>query len=134
MKTFKGTTSMDFKIVVPDQFLADLRAAAQADDATPFLKQLQERHPENDDAFLAALLSNGVRKYVRNAVAEFLVTSGLGCTLSPATITVTEAPRDHDAAPAVPQVVEVDRQQALRPELAAPYGFTEPVHDYGVQA
>jgi hypothetical protein len=107
MKTFTGKISMDFKVVVPDSFLAAQREACQAEDATPFQKQLQAAHPTNDDAFLEALLSNGIRKYTRNALCEELYSVGLGATLSPATIDIVAKVPDHDAAPAQPQLVLV---------------------------
>lgn len=107
MKTFTGNIAMTFKVVVPVQFLEAQRAACQAEDASPFQKQLQAQHPTNDDAFLEALLSNGIRKYTRNALCEELYTVGLGATLSPATIEIVAKVPEHDPATARPQLVLV---------------------------
>lgn len=105
MRTFKGQFSMDLKVVVPDEFLATLRHQAQVSDedatddqpaATPFLKQVQAQHPTNDDAFLEAVLRNGIRHMVRDNLLGQLQYAGLGGTISPAKISFTAAPRDAD--------------------------------------
>lgn len=108
MRTFKGTATLTFKVVATDEFLASMREAAEAQDASPFLKMTQERHPVNDDAFISAILANGIRQGIKLDLARRFDTSvGLGGTVSPASITITEAIPDHDAPAAVPQVVEV---------------------------
>lgn len=109
MQTFKGSVTLDFKAVVPAQFLADLRRQAQAEDATPFLKQLQAAHPVNDDAFVGAVLKNGLRHSLRDSLIQLFVDSGLGGTVSPATIDIIEVP--HAFGGSV-QPVTIEKAQA----------------------
>lgn len=110
MKTFKGSASLDFTIVVASQFIQDLREAAKAEDASEFLKITNARHPVNDDAFIGAVLSNGIRHGIKHDLGQRLSTSnGLGGRVSPASITLVEAIPDHDAPNPQPQVVEVAR-------------------------
>lgn len=108
MRTFQGKVSMDFKTIVPEQFLTTLREQAQAEDATPFLKMAQARHPENDDEFIALCLSNGIRSNVRTELLNLYASSGLGGTASPPAIEVIAAAFDHDA-PLNPDVIQYKR-------------------------
>lgn len=105
MQTFKGEVSLPFKVVVPQQFLDDLRTMAQSPDATPFLKQVQLNHPENDDAFVGAVLKNAIRHNSRDQLVELFNVSGLGGTVAPATIEVIEVPHDFGGSvqPVVPE-------------------------------
>lgn len=128
MQTFKGTVSLDFKAVVPSTFLQECRDIAAGDNPSPFLLAVQKQHPVNDDAFIAAVLSNGVRRTLRNSLADLLHTSGMGGTVAPASITITEAVREHDAPPAVAQVIKVERKEppppvALHGQDTAPHAF-----------
>lgn len=117
MRTFKGTLSLNFRVVVADQFLQDMREAAEQEDASVFLKKMHADHPVNDDAFISAVLSNGIRAGVQHDLARRFDTSvGLGGTVSPATITITESIPDHDAPAAVPQVIEVAKHPHLNTE------------------
>jgi hypothetical protein len=109
MRTFKGIAELSFKIVVPAQFIAQFREAAQAEDASEFLKLTQARHPENDEAFGQAIISNALRRVIRNSMAEELHQVGLGGTVSPVTMEMVGMAPDHDA-PVAPQVVEVSRK------------------------
>jgi hypothetical protein len=106
MQTFTGTLSTEFRIVVPEQFLAALRADAIAEGATERMKQLHAQHPVNDDAFVAAILKAGLRNCVRENIAELYVNSGLGGSVSPVKIEITEVPDvEFDSAPARPEVI-----------------------------
>jgi hypothetical protein len=108
MKTFKGVISSDFKIVVPEQFVAGLRRDAKAEGAV-FLKIADTQHPVNDDAFVAAVLKNGMRQHLRATLAELFINSGLGGTVSPATIEIVEVPHGFEDGGVAVQTVEVQR-------------------------
>lgn len=101
MQTFQGTIGLDFKAVVPQQFLDSMREQAKSEAATPFLKHVQAAYPTDDDAFIGAILKNGVRKHVRDSLVSLLESSGLGGTVSPATLAVI------DLAPPVPEPVVI---------------------------
>lgn len=92
MRTFKGTLSLDFKAIFTEQHLQDMREAACAQDATPFLKQVQLTHPRNDDAFLSAILKNAVRGHTRDSIVVLFNDSGVGGTVSPVSISIIEVP------------------------------------------
>lgn len=138
MRTFKGAASLDFKVVVPDTFLAELRAAAQDEDASPFYKHVQAKHPVNDDEFLAAVLSNAIRINMRGRLLDLLAEVNLGGTVSPVKIDVLAAAFEHDA-PVEAQVLQFKRigntiaaelppqddtrAVGMSPALAAQYGM-----------
>lgn len=105
MQTFKGTLKSDLRVVVPQQFLEAMREAAQDSDATPFLKQVQANHPVNDDAFIQAILKNGLRKNIRDRIIELFAEAHLGGTVSPATIDLVEVPHDFNSDTPQPQVI-----------------------------
>lgn len=88
MKTFKGNTTFEFKIVVPDQLLKDLRADAKLDLSSEFLRIADQRHPENDDAFLEAIIKHGVRASVKANLLELMANSGMGGTVSPPSVNI----------------------------------------------
>lgn len=92
MRTFKLTLSIDMKAVVPEQFIGRMRADAQHSDASEFLQQAQSMFPlpTQDDEFILHILKHGVRRNVRAELAKLFESSGLGCTLSPATATVLD--------------------------------------------
>lgn len=106
-RTFKGTVSCDFKLVVADQFIQELRTHALTDEASVSLKYFNERHPKDDEAFVEAVLANGLRVHYRNSAAELIgKTQGVGGSLSPATVSIIGVVPDH-AAEARPQVLHV---------------------------
>lgn len=109
MKTFKGHASIDFKIVVPQQFTDAFRAAAKAEDASEFHKLMQERHPENDEAFTEAIIANALRRVIRNCLCDELASVGLGATVSPVKMSLIGTVPDHDAE-AVPQVLHITQR------------------------
>lgn len=92
MKTLKAHVGIDTKIVVPDQFLKLLREQAQPGhaDNTPFLAAMQEKFPEDDEGFLTAVLKNGLRIGIRSYLLDMFSQSGLGGTISPATVAFDE--------------------------------------------
>jgi hypothetical protein len=104
MKTLKGTLTIDFKAVIPQQLLDDMRAAALRPDATAFLLATQAKHPVNDDAFVAAILKNAVRHSTRDNLLALFHEAGVGGTVSPATVDVIELPEDFGGS-VQPQVV-----------------------------
>lgn len=107
MRTFKGNLTQSFKLTISDGFLQTMRAGAQADDASVFLKQTQAAHPKNDDAFIAAVLKNGLRRSARNNLGDLLQnTEGIGGTVSPAVVEVIEGVDEFDAHVGI-QTVEV---------------------------
>lgn len=107
MRTFKGTATLDFKIVVPDTFVAMFREAAQREDASEFHKLMHERHPQDDEAFTQAIISNALRRVIRNSLCDELHAVGLGATVSPVKMEMVGMAPDHDA-PVNPQVINPD--------------------------
>lgn len=114
-RTFTGTAGLQFKLVVPAQFLLDMRSDAQVTEdvyedvqvpvhvkgeqakfetkrvcvrraASPFLQAAQAQHPTNDDAFIGMVLSNGIRNNMRNQLKQLLYDARIGGTISPAAI------------------------------------------------
>lgn len=78
MRKFDLSLELDLQVTVPDSFVKMQREAAQAEDATPFLKAVQEQHPEDDDEFALAILKNGLRRHTRWHVHELFFQSGIG--------------------------------------------------------
>lgn len=104
-RTFKGTVACDFKMVVSDQFIQEMREHSRTEHASPGLKAMVERHPTNDEAFIEQVLSNGLRVHYRNCAAELIgSTEGIGGTLSPATVVVYGVPSNWEAQ-AVPDTL-----------------------------
>ena len=101
MKTFKLEIALDIKVIVPDGFVASMRAeAVDAELSTPFLRNAQEMFPlpTQDEDFILHVLKHGVRYHTRQALAQLFESSGLGCTLSPARATVIDRNPPPDAA------------------------------------
>lgn len=97
MKTFAISVTLDARITVTDDFVAALRNASvpHPEDLTfrldPFLAEMNAMH-ENDDAFVKAVLANGIRKMTRLGLVDNLHNSGVVATVAPATIAYTEVP------------------------------------------
>ncbi len=108
MKTFKGHASLDFKVVVPDTFIQAFREAAAQPDASEFHKLMHAKHPENDEAYAEAIISNALRRVIRNSLCDELHAVGLGATVSPVKMDMVGMAPDHDA-PVSPQVLHVTR-------------------------
>lgn len=105
MRSFNLTIGTTATISVPDQFLADMRIDAKAEDAPPFLKAMQEQHPEDDDAFLLGILQNGVRIGVREELTRITQKAGMGLRLAPAQVLGTSRkPPPEDAQPLLLEV------------------------------
>ncbi len=125
MKTFKGTITSDFKIVVPDQFIANMRNDAKKEDAV-FLKVADTSHPVNDEAFIEMILKNGMRQHLKATLLELYANSGLGGTVSPARVEIIGVQEDHDAPVGV-QVITREKLIEQAPDSAVvtfPGGFT----------
>ena len=115
MKTFEFKLTAYPRVIVPDSFIATLRAEAQRPDSEPeyelnedgsqkqgedgqpicvkngfrgdmFLRKMQEQYPDDDDKFIGAVLANGLRKMTRAKIADSLAMSGLGATIPPISI------------------------------------------------
>lgn len=105
MRSFNLTIGTTATISVPDQFLIDMRIDAKADDAPPFLKAMQEQHPDDDDGFLLAILQNGVRIGVREELTRITQAAGMGLRLAPAQVLGTSRkPPPEDAQPVLLEV------------------------------
>jgi len=85
MRTFDMSATMQFSVVVPDEFVLNMRLAAQGDDVSEFLQHVQSMYPniEDDDEFILMVLRNGIRKHIRQSVVTLLEESKLGGTFSP---------------------------------------------------
>jgi hypothetical protein len=92
MRTFEMSAALDFKLVVPDEFLKDMREQAASEDASEFLKIAQKEYPEDDDAFLLMILNNGIKRLLRNAVMDCATASNLGGTFAPARMSSRACP------------------------------------------
>lgn len=104
MQTFKLSVEFDLKAFVPEQFLANMRAEAKAEDATEFLKRVQAEFPEDDDGFMLALLRHAMRRIVGNAVYQEFQAVGLGGQFSPAKVRDRTPPAN--AAPVLASEVQ----------------------------
>lgn len=101
MQTFKLALALDVKMVVPETFLQEMRKSAADEDASTFLKLTQEAHPEDDDAFILAVLKNGLRRHVRDSVIQLTRETGLGGTFAPVSVEVINTDHELDSV-AVP--------------------------------
>lgn len=120
MRTFKGTLTQDFKVVVHEDFIKDMREAAQQEDASAFLKAIQAKHPLNDDAFCEAVISNGLRIASRDALARQIDSPVTGGTVSPARVSIISCIPEHDAD-ANPQVLVKSATPIADALATAPY-------------
>lgn len=94
MRSFDMTAELNMTVQVPDEFLKNMREAAQAEDASEFLKVCQERYPDDDDEFLLMILRNGFKRHIREGVQELCQYSGLGGTFSPVKLRDRTPPAD----------------------------------------
>jgi hypothetical protein len=51
---------------------------------------MHKAYPEDDDAFVGSVLKNGIRHRIRSDLVALLESSGLGGTVSPATLSVID--------------------------------------------
>lgn len=109
MRTYKLELGLDMKAIVPDSWIKQMRdLAANPETTTKFLTAAQEQHPDDDEEFALMVLKKGVRWYVRDALQELFMASGLGCTLSPARATVIDRSPPANAEPVLAdQIAEV---------------------------
>jgi len=93
MHTFKTSILIEAKITVPDTTLADLRRMATDDPKTeggdPYLHELQERYPNDDDTFLNLALKNALRNIARNGIVTDIGSMGVGVRAAPAQVEVS---------------------------------------------
>lgn len=103
MKTFHLEVACDVRAVIPDDWVKLIRSEAHAEDATPFLKEAQRLHPDDDDEFILMVLKKGVRTQVQDSLRDLFAASALGCTISPprTTYKFRSAP-PLDAVPVLP--------------------------------
>ncbi|QQO90773.1 hypothetical protein [Pseudomonas phage Bertil] len=86
MQTFKLSLAVAMTVVVPKEFLAEARKEAQAEDASLFLKTMQDKYPEDDDQFMLAVVKNAFRSNIRRDQLNFMMRSGIGGAVSPVQI------------------------------------------------
>lgn len=86
MQTFKLSLGIDIKAIITQEFLDESRKEAQAEDASPFLKECQARFPEDDDQFMLMIVCNAFRTKTRHDITNFMLASGVGGTVSPVEI------------------------------------------------
>lgn len=97
MKTLAIAIALNGKITVPDSVIKDLRFEASAAAANPELtdghdKYAAEMHvkfPDDDEAFVQALLKNALRSIIRNGFVEDVRGMGCGIKLAPAEVEVS---------------------------------------------
>lgn len=110
MRTFQLELSTTATVVVPNEFLSAMREMAVSEDASVFLKRMQEEHPEDDDAFLLAIVKNGFRLRVAEGLVHLCQTSGMGLKLAPAKVNgeakIKRLPPPENATPVSPTDVE----------------------------
>jgi len=105
--TLKGSVSLDFKAVVNRVWIQFWREEAQAEDASPFLKQLQEQHPVNDEAFVEGMLKNGIRHRMQHTLAQLFGSTGLGGTVAPGKVEIMQ----HVEGANAPVAIQVLRKE-----------------------
>lgn len=86
MQTFQVNLGVDIRAVITQEFLAESRKEAQAEEATPFLKEAQARFPDDDDQFMLAIVCNAFRTFTRQSLLDFMLKSGVGGTVAPVKI------------------------------------------------
>ena len=97
MQTFKFGLQLQVTAVIMQQFLDEARKEAQKPDASLFLKTMQERFPDDDDAFMAAIVKNALRTTIKHQTVDFLMKSGVGGRVSPVQIISEEIQQRKDA-------------------------------------
>jgi hypothetical protein len=90
MQTFGLTLQFSLSAVITKDFLAESRKEAQAENATTFLKAIQNMYPEDDDQFMLAIVKNAMRTNVRHSTLQFMLRSGVGGNVSPVQIVSEE--------------------------------------------
>lgn len=90
MQTFKFEIGLEFSVVVPEQFLQEVRSAVDGtlkDPSTgevippsPFLLKQQGK---SDDDMMLAVLGNGIRLQMREALVRTLMQAGCGVRCAP---------------------------------------------------
>lgn len=108
--TFKGHGSLDFKVVVNRAWLDFWRNEAKKEHTGAFMQHADAAHPTNDDAFIEAILRNGIRICLRENLVELLKNTGLGGTVAPAKVEIM-AHIPGTASTAAIQVIEVAAKQ-----------------------
>jgi len=107
MRTFTGTYSGTFRIVVTDDLVAEFRKEAQTSHSKA-LAAAHAAHPTNDEAFVEQVIKGGLRAVVKCSLADAIYdTPGMGGTVSPAKIEIVGLPADAAQQHVEPQVLEV---------------------------
>ena len=106
MQTFDMSASMDFRVVVPEPFLQQMREGCKLEDASEFQKFAQSTYPDDDDEFILCILRNGLKRHIRNTTIELLQSSGLGGSFAPVQLKDREPPIDAEPVLAT-EVAEV---------------------------
>jgi hypothetical protein len=108
MQTFRVGFAIDLKAVITQEFLNESRKEAQAEEATVFLKECQERFPDDDDQFMLAIVTNAFRSSIRHNALWFMSQSGVGGSVSPVQVTNREiaVPKVFSETPPPEKIVE----------------------------
>lgn len=118
MRSFNLTIGTTATIAVPEQFLADMRIDAMSENATPFLKAIHEQN-EDDDDFLLAILTNGIRIGIREELTRITQTAGMSLRLAPAQVLGTSRkPPPEDAQPLLLEVKKTAEESATTEQAA----------------
>lgn len=120
MQTLKFDLRLQVTAIVPESFLQEIitEASGQGDkEPTVFLKKLHDEFMQSQlgdtgitydaacDTLTAAVLTNALRKALQAQTSMFLVSSGLGCRVSPVEVLGIESvqPRTDSKSLAAPQ-------------------------------
>lgn len=87
MITFDLEAGISFRVAVPDRFVIEMRAECTSEHASTFQKWVQAEHPEDDAAFVLAILRNGLKHELRRCILDLCKNSGLGGTFPSARVT-----------------------------------------------
>lgn len=86
MQTFGLTLQIGCTAVITQNFLDEARKEAMAEDASKFLKTIQEKFKDDDDQFMLAIVKNAFRTQLRHGLLNFMGNSGVGGSVSPVQI------------------------------------------------
>lgn len=117
MKTFKLGLALETRVVVPEQFLKEMREASLDPEATPFMKQLAARELD-DETFLIAILKSGIRHTVRQSLLDLYYYSQprLGGSVAPPSVSVEDMDLD-EITDLLQKVAPKDAEAPATPHL-----------------
>ena len=86
MKQFDLEASINFRVSVPERFLIEMRSDCASADASTFQKWVHNEYSDDDDAFVLAILRNGLKHELRRCILDLCKSSGLGGTFPSARV------------------------------------------------